>query len=74
MAHNHHSCGDEHHHDHDHHEEANERGFQDNLYTHINKTNVVALNSTGKGNEVIKPWNERLDEQKYLESDADDQM
>jgi len=30
---------------------------------HIDRDNVIALNSIGEGKQVIKPWNERLDEQ-----------
>ncbi|EIM91184.1 DUF1000-domain-containing protein [Stereum hirsutum FP-91666 SS1] len=80
MSHNHThggSCNDESHsHDHDHsHDHSSEAtGPQDNLFIHIDRSNVVALNTTGEGKEVIKPWHERLDEGVYLESDADDQM
>ncbi|CCM04683.1 uncharacterized protein FIBRA_06869 [Fibroporia radiculosa] len=74
--HSHDSCGGGSH-DHDHHHDIPEdQGYRDNLYTRIDRANVVALNveAPGKGPEVIKPWNERLDEQIYLESDADDQI
>ncbi|KAI0077263.1 DUF1000-domain-containing protein [Panus rudis PR-1116 ss-1] len=72
MAHDH--CHDEsHEHDHDHVPEG--EGPRDNLYAKIDRPNVVALNAeSGSGPEVIKPWNERLNEDVYLESDADDQM
>ncbi|GBE88439.1 DUF1000-domain-containing protein [Sparassis latifolia] len=78
MSHNHAhgSCGDESHdHDHDH-DIPETQGHRDNLFSRINRDHVVALNaaSPGKGPEVIKPWNERLDEETYIESDADDQM
>ena len=62
MSHNHdhdHSCGD-HTHDHDHEDIG---GPSDNVFTHIDRDNVIALNSTGEGKQIIKPWNERLDEQ-----------
>lgn len=51
-------------------------GYRDNLFSRIDRDNVVALNAAepGKGPEVIKPWDKRLDEEAYLESDADDQM
>ncbi|PCH42607.1 DUF1000-domain-containing protein [Wolfiporia cocos MD-104 SS10] len=75
MAHNHAhgSCGDECH-DHDHIPES--QGHKDNLFERIDRPNVVALNAQdpGKGPEVIKPWHERTNEDKYLVSDADDQM
>jgi len=66
-------CSHEGEHDHDHHGQS-DVGPQDNLYTHIDRSNVVALNALGGGPAVIKPWHERLDEQVSLESDADDQM
>jgi len=62
MSHNHdhdHNCGD-HAHDHDH---TDTGGPSDNVFTHIDRDNVIALNSIGEGKQVIKPWNERLDEQ-----------
>lgn len=49
-------------------------GPEDNLYAQIDKDNVVALNGAGPGSEIIKPWSERLDTTKFLESDADDQL
>jgi len=64
MSHNHdngHNCGD-HAHDHDHTQNHNS-GPSDNVFVHIDRDNVIALNSTGEGKLVIKPWDERLDEQ-----------
>jgi len=73
MSHNHdHDCGD-HAHSHDH-TQTDASGPSDNVFVHIDRDNVVALNSIGEGKEVIKPWNERLDERVYIESDADDQL
>jgi len=67
------SCAHEHNHDHDHdHEDAG--GPQDNLFAHIDREHVVALNSVQLGSAVIKPWHERTDEQAFVESDADDQL
>ncbi|KAH9972739.1 DUF1000-domain-containing protein [Lactifluus volemus] len=75
MSHNHDhgdNCGD-HAHSHDHtHTDAG--GPSDNVFVHIDRDNVVALNSIGEGKVVIKPWNERLDEEMSIESDADDQL
>ena len=66
MSHNHdhgHNCGD-HAHSHDHTQgHTNSGGSSDNVFAHIDRDNVTALNSTGEGKEVIKPWNEREDEQ-----------
>ncbi|KAJ7109028.1 PITH domain-containing protein [Mycena crocata] len=60
--------------DHDHEHDATDLGPKDNLFNQIDRDNVVALNATGQGSVVIKPWHERLDEEKSIESDADDQM
>lgn len=67
MAHNHShggGCHDESdHHDHDH-GLPEDVGYRDNLFSRIDRANVVALNveEPGKGPEVIKPWDQRLDE------------
>ncbi|ESK89291.1 thioredoxin trp26 family protein [Moniliophthora roreri MCA 2997] len=78
MDHHHYTgCGHESHdHDHDHDHEHEQGGAQDNLYQHIDRQHVVALNASdnGKGPDVIKPWHERLGEEKFVESDADDQL
>ncbi|KAI0084106.1 galactose-binding domain-like protein [Irpex rosettiformis] len=66
-----HGCGSECN-DHDHIPEA--QGHRDNLYTRIDRDNIVALNAEGRASSVIKPWNERMGEEVYLESDADDQL
>ncbi|KDR79054.1 hypothetical protein GALMADRAFT_244808 [Galerina marginata CBS 339.88] len=74
MPHEHHDgCGHESQ-DHDHDHDAENLGFQDNLFMRIDRQNVVALNALGNPSEIIKPWHTRLDETKYLESDADDQL
>jgi hypothetical protein len=58
-----HNCG-EHAHDGDHdHDHASNGGSSDNLFAHIDRDNVVALNSVSGGSQVIKPWDERMDEQ-----------
>lgn len=59
--HDHDHCHDESH-GHDHDDHADNAGQQDNLFAYIDRSNVVALNSEGSGKEVIKPWNERMDE------------
>jgi len=73
MPHEHHTdCGHENH-DHDH-EPTSDLGAQDNLFPHIDRDNVAALNTSGNGSDVIKPWHARLDETQFIESDADDQI
>ena len=69
MAHNHshgggcHDESDAHDHDHDH-GLPEDVGYRDNLFSRIDRANVVALNveEPGKGPEVVKPWDQRLDE------------
>ncbi|KAI6042457.1 galactose-binding domain-like protein [Pisolithus marmoratus] len=73
MPHDHHddccSHGD-HVHDHD----GDDVGPNDNLFPYIDRPNVVALNATAQGSDVIKPWHERRNEDVFLESDADEQL
>jgi len=58
MSHNH-DHGD-HADDHDHAHDTG--GPSDNVFGHIDRDNVIALNSIGEGRQVIKPWDKRLDE------------
>lgn len=46
------------------------------LYKHVDRDKVVALNAEdGKeGKMVIKPWDQRTQEEEWLESDADEQL
>ncbi|KAG7089659.1 hypothetical protein E1B28_011319 [Marasmius oreades] len=63
--------------DHDHDHDTSDLGAQDNLFQHIDLQNVVILNASddhGKGSDIIKPWHERLNEDKFVDSDADDQL
>ncbi|EIW84179.1 DUF1000-domain-containing protein [Coniophora puteana RWD-64-598 SS2] len=69
--HHHDGCSHEHH-DHDH--DSPDAGPKDNLYPYIDRPNVVALNASGNGQDVIKPWDERNSDQAFVESDADDQL
>lgn len=56
--------------------DATELGVQYNLYQKIDKDNVECLNEyeEGSGVKVFKPWEERLCHEKYVESDADDEL
>jgi hypothetical protein len=61
MPHDHsHSCGDGCN-DHDHIPEV--QGHRDNLYSRIDRDNIVAFNTEGLPSSIIKPWHERADEQ-----------
>lgn len=55
-------CGHESHDDHTSHELTSDLGSQDNLFLQIDRDNAVALNTSGSGSDVIKPWHARLDE------------
>ena len=61
MSHNHEhgGCGD---HADEHDLPGNVLGYQDNLYSQIDRAHVVAFNADGQGQKVIKPWSERNDE------------
>ncbi|CAF4761139.1 unnamed protein product [Pieris macdunnoughi] len=62
-------------HDHDHSNPA-ELGLQYNLYAKIDKDNLQCLNETidGSGKTVFKPWENRLDRNEFVESDADEEL
>ncbi|CEG81475.1 hypothetical protein RMATCC62417_15674 [Rhizopus microsporus] len=51
-------------------------GEQFLLYSKIDLDNIRCLNEAepNSGQKVIRPWNERMDDTKYLESDADEQL
>ncbi|KAJ8921083.1 hypothetical protein NQ315_015880 [Exocentrus adspersus] len=72
MGHHGKCCGDGSHH----HEETGEMGIHYSLYTKINKDNLECLNETteGSGKTVFKPWEERLDFDRFVESDADEEL
>ena len=56
--HTHGGCG----HDCEDHAIPEAQGHRDNLYTRIDKDNIVALNAVGAGADIIKPWHERMHE------------
>ncbi|QRV75359.1 PITH domain-containing protein [Ceratobasidium sp. AG-Ba] len=72
-GHEHHEHGDDHDHDHDH---SSSGPPPNNLYARIDRQNVAALNAEEGADPCtpLKAWHERLDETKWLESDADDQL
>ncbi|KAH0563877.1 PITH domain-containing protein CG6153 [Cotesia glomerata] len=61
-------CGDSH--------SETDIGVQYNLYQKIDFENVECLNEyqENTGKSVFKPWEERLNRDKYVESDADDEL
>ncbi|ORZ19241.1 DUF1000-domain-containing protein [Lobosporangium transversale] len=66
------------HHDHDHdHDELPDSGLvHESLYQKIDHDNVTCLNEAepNSGKSVLKPWHEKMDDTKFVESDADEQL
>ena len=57
-----HDCSGQDSHDHSH-DQSDDLGPQDNLYTYIDRQNVVALNiGDYQSSSIIKPWHLRMDE------------
>ena len=53
-----------------------EAGLAYSLYQKIDMFNLECLNETieGSGKDVFKPWENRLDREKFVESDADEEL
>ncbi|XP_075729135.1 PITH domain-containing protein CG6153 isoform X1 [Rhipicephalus microplus] len=53
-----------------------ETGVQYSLYSKIDLDNVECLNEKeeGSGKLVFKPWEQRLDREKYVDSDVDEEL
>lgn len=78
--HHHHSCNpgaDGHdHHSHDHSDDITP-ALQSNLHRHIDFDRIVTLNESvaGSGQAIVKKtWEQRFDDEPYLESDVDEQV
>ncbi|XP_022193636.1 PITH domain-containing protein CG6153 [Nilaparvata lugens] len=72
MSHSHgHSCDGDHDHD-----DTPEMGIQYSLYSKIDLDNVECLNECdeGSGKLIFKPWEERLNQEKFVESDVDEEL
>ncbi|CAB1321044.1 unnamed protein product [Coregonus sp. 'balchen'] len=67
-GHSHRCCEDEH--------EPAERGLEYALYQRIDIEKLQCLNETreGDGKLVFKPWDQRTDREKFVESDADEEL
>ncbi|KAJ1673483.1 hypothetical protein EV182_005143 [Spiromyces aspiralis] len=70
-----HGHGGGHDHDHDHSHDS-EEVLKDSLFTKIDLDNVRCMNEKEKDSikGVFKPWDERMDVTKYVDSDADEQL
>ncbi|KAI8323253.1 DUF1000-domain-containing protein [Martensiomyces pterosporus] len=71
-----HGHGHSHGHDHDHDHDNVETGFADSLFTKVLVDEVRCLNESEPDSikQVFKPWTERLDTTRYVESDADEEL
>ncbi|KAI9355313.1 galactose-binding domain-like protein [Zopfochytrium polystomum] len=77
-------CHDEHRHSHGHghghedhdHEDGPDRGLDQSLFKVINVDLIRTLNESvdGAGKKIFKPWGDRFDMSKFVESDADEQL
>ncbi|KAL1124418.1 hypothetical protein AAG570_001047 [Ranatra chinensis] len=58
------------------HDDTPEMGLQYSLYSKIDIENVECLNEAieDSGKCVFKPWEERLNIEKFVESDADEEL
>nr|CAB3264899.1 PITH domain-containing protein 1 [Phallusia mammillata] len=67
-------CDHDHNHDHSH--EQEDQSAQFSLYIKINLSRVECLNELeeNSGKSVFKPWDERLNHDKFVESDADPEL
>ncbi|TWW65112.1 PITH domain-containing protein 1 [Takifugu flavidus] len=56
--------------------EPAERGFEYGLYSRIDLEKMQCLNESrdGDGKVVFKPWDQRNERDKYVESDADEEL
>ncbi|KAH7030417.1 galactose-binding domain-like protein [Linnemannia elongata] len=63
-------------HDHDHDESPDSGLVHESLYQRIDHDNVTCLNEAepNSGRSVLKPWHEKMDDTKFVESDADEQL
>ncbi|XP_061407282.1 PITH domain-containing protein 1 isoform X1 [Lethenteron reissneri] len=58
------------------HEEDAERGVQYGLFLKIDRDRLECLNEQidGSGKQVFRPWDERNDRSRFVESDADEEL
>jgi len=71
-----HGCGGCCNGNHSHMDDSPEMGVEYSLYTKIDKENLTCLNERqdGSGKDIFKPWEERLNMDKIVESDVDEEL
>ncbi|KAJ1912670.1 hypothetical protein H4219_005516 [Mycoemilia scoparia] len=74
-CHDHSGHGGHHGHDHDH-SHDNEEVLKDSLFSKVNIDQVRCMNEKVKDSikGIFKPWDERMDTTKFVDSDADEQL
>eukprot|EP00055_Hartaetosiga_balthica_P013254 m.67163 g.67163 ORF g.67163 m.67163 type:complete len:224 (-) comp8208_c0_seq1:1584-2255(-) len=74
--HHHSHDGHDHHHDHDHDHDDPERGVEESLFEYIDTTKLFAYNEavTESCKGVFRPGAEKANRDKFVESDADEQL
>ncbi|KAK9493845.1 galactose-binding domain-like protein [Lipomyces doorenjongii] len=75
-SHSHSHSQDNHGHDHSHSPPPDTTFDSQSLYSHIYHDQIWTMNESepNAGRDVIKPWSDRYDTEKVLESDADEQL
>lgn len=76
MAHHHDHGGDGHDSCGGHHTSPSDMGVHYSLYTKIDLENLQCLNEEveGSGKLVFKPWDKRFENDKFVDSDADEEL
>lgn len=70
-------CDDHHHHHHhDHSHDAEDNSAQFSLYMKVDLDSLQCLNERedGSGKTVFKPWDDRFNQEKFVESDVDAEL
>jgi len=62
--------------EHDHSHDEPESGFEQTLFPYIDTTKIVCLNehSPGAGKRILKPFDQKLTQDPYLESSVDEEL
>jgi hypothetical protein len=73
MSGHHTHCNDGHDHGHAHDDPDGTAGPSDSLYSVVDTDGIVLLNSSGRGQDLFRPWDKRMDDVR-VESDDGPEM